>query len=174
MQWLELHPEFGMEVAKYRAGLSGAIGENKDISTANLVPWKPDPKIVDMWKRWAQEQEDFKRAEEQEDIERALKSETDGAPDPTKQHDDSQGQAGRRPANRPGPSGGASRCMLWSWEGSQAIPVSLTFRLRVESAGCPSLSALTSLSLRSFSVRGLLQSSRRTRGSLPTCSPSGR
>ena len=107
MQWLELHPEFGMEVAKYRAGLSGAKGENKDVSTANLVPWKPDPMIVEEWKRWAQEQEDFKRAEEQEDIERALKSETDGAPDPTKQHDDSQGQAGRRPANRPGR---AARC----------------------------------------------------------------
>ena len=88
MQWLELHPEFGMEVAKYRAGLSGENGEAKDVSAANLVPWKPDPMIVDMWKRWAQEQE-----EQKEDTERAFKSETNGAPasimDPTRQQDDS-------------------------------------------------------------------------------------
>jgi hypothetical protein len=61
MQWLELHPEFGLEVAKYRAEL-----EEKDISTnvtTSLVSWKPDPSIVDMWKRWAQEQEENERVQ---------------------------------------------------------------------------------------------------------------
>ena len=74
MQWLEQHPEFGMEVAKYRAGLSGENGEAKGASSANLVPWKPDPLIVDMWKRWAQEQE-----EQKEDNERAMKAESNSA-----------------------------------------------------------------------------------------------
>jgi hypothetical protein len=88
MQWLELHPEFGVEVAKYRAELQASEnGDSRGVSTANLVPWKPDPLIVDMWKRWAQEQE-----EQKEDSANALKSEANGAAaslmDPTRQQDD--------------------------------------------------------------------------------------
>ncbi len=88
MQWLELHPEFGFEVSKYRAELLAVEnGDPRGVSTANLVPWKPDPLIVDMWKRWAQEQE-----EQKEDNANALKSEANGAPaslmDPTRQQDD--------------------------------------------------------------------------------------
>jgi hypothetical protein len=87
MQWLELHPEFGMQVAQHRANSAGENGEAKGVPPANLVPWKPDPQIVDMWKRWAQEQE-----EQKEDNERAMKAETNGTAasllDPTRHEDD--------------------------------------------------------------------------------------
>ena len=54
-----------MEVAKYRASQNPEPG-----GASEIVPWKPDPMIVDMWKRWAQEQEDLKA-----DNERAMKTE---------------------------------------------------------------------------------------------------
>jgi hypothetical protein len=73
MQWLELHPEFGMQVAQYRANSAGENGEANGVLPAILVSWKPDPEIVDMWKRWAQERE-----EQKEDNERAMESETNG------------------------------------------------------------------------------------------------